>query len=127
MTDSQLERLKDACVIAGEGLQRAAEAFKAAFASFEAVAAAKALGVDLSRRDEYEKNREYEELLRRINELGTPCNLDDLAAMAVEFKDIPPPKKIPRPAKYLGPVNKANYTANRPPRVARSSCRVIKR
>ena len=31
-------------------------------------------------------------------------------------------KKSPRPPKRLGPVNKANYAANRPRRVARSNC-----
>lgn len=35
--------------------------------------------------------------------------------------------EIPRPPKRLGPVNKANYQANRPTRRARSSCRIIKR
>lgn len=38
-----------------------------------------------------------------------------------------PERKIQRPPKRLGPVNKPNYRANRPPRRARSSCRVIKR
>ena len=31
-------------------------------------------------------------------------------------------KKLPRPPKRLGPVNKANYAASRPRRVARSNC-----
>ena len=36
-------------------------------------------------------------------------------------------RKLPRPPRRLGPVNRTNYQANRPPRVARSSCRIIKR
>ena len=46
-----------------------------------------------------------------------------------ELADMPTPirKKLPRPPKRTGPVNKANYTANRPPRVARSTCRKIRR
>ncbi len=49
------------------------------------------------------------------------------AEIAEEMADIPPPRKLPRPPKRTGPVNKANYTANRPPRVARSTCRKIRR
>lgn len=33
-----------------------------------------------------------------------------------------PKRELPRPPRYLGPVNKANYTANRPHRRARSNC-----
>lgn len=41
-----------------------------------------------------------------------------------EISDLPytPKRKLPRPPRYLGPVNKANYTANRPMRRARSNC-----
>lgn len=119
--------LKSVAVIAGESFARVAEAFKAAAVAFEAAEVAKALGVDLSRIWEDEKHREYAELLRRIGELGTTGNFEDLAALAVEPEDIPLPKKTPRPAKYIGPVNKANYTENRPTRRARSSCRVMNR
>lgn len=36
-------------------------------------------------------------------------------------------EEIPRPPKRIEPVNKANYTYNRPQRRARSSCHTIKR
>lgn len=119
MDDLQLERLKSVCVIIAEGFQRAAEAFRAAAAAFEAEAVAEALSVDFGY-----KADEYEELLRRIGELGTVVTLDNLEEAP---EDIPQHRKMPRPPKRTGPVNKANYTANRPPRVARSSCRTIKR
>ena len=48
--------------------------------------------------------------------------LDELAALAVDPVDIAPTRKLPRPPKSMAPVNKANYTANRPARRARSSC-----
>ena len=119
MDDLHLKSLKRACVIMVEGLQRAEEAFRAAAAAFEAEAVDKALSVDLG-----DKADEYEELLRRIGELGTAGTLDNLEEAP---EDIPQPRKTPRPPKRTGPVNKVNYTANRPPRVARSSCRTIKR
>lgn len=77
---------------------------------------------------EADKNRYYEDLIRALNEFGGNISerMQELAEMA---EDLPPitKKKIPRPPKSIGPVNKANYTANRPPRNARSSCRIIKR
>jgi hypothetical protein len=50
-----------------------------------------------------------------------------IAEEADEEMPLLPERKIQRPPKRLGPVNKPNYRANRPPRRARSSCRVIKR
>lgn len=120
MTDSQWEILKKACVIMCEGLKRAMEAFVAAAAAFETSACADALGVDLGRVWEDKWSEGYEELRRRIEEIvGT-------AALADDKEDILPPKKIPRPPRRTGPINKANYTANRPARKARSCCRKIK-
>lgn len=126
MTDSQMERLKDACVIICEGLKREIEAFAAAAAAFETAACADALGVDLGRVWEDKGSEEYEELLRRIKEIGGATTLDDLSLLSDASEDILPPKKIPRPPRRTGPINKANYTANRPARKARSCCRKIK-
>lgn len=46
------------------------------------------------------------------------------AAIAEAVAEVvePPRPEIPRPPKCLGPVNKANHTASRPPKRARSSC-----
>lgn len=70
------------------------------------------------------------DLRKRIEEMHKTYAMgefEDLAELAEEPADIPPPRKLPRPPKKTKPVNKANYTANRPPRVARSRCRTIRR
>lgn len=123
MTDQQIEKLKSACVIIGEGLYRAVEALGYAADAFVREAEAKALGIDLGRTLDDEKDDSYAELARHFDEIRAMQELTDYAE---EAELIPPPKKIPRPAKYIGPVNKANYTANRPPRRARSNCGAIK-
>lgn len=123
MDDLQIERLKSAIVVMGEGLQRAAEALADAATVFAREAAAKALGADLDQQWDEKQDDYYAELARRFDEMRAAA---DPEFYVVEAEPLPPPKKIPRPAKYIGPVNKANYTANRPPRKARSSCRVIK-
>ena len=71
-----------------------------------------------------------EDLRKRIEEMHKTYAMgefEDLAELAEEPADITPPRKLPRPPKRTGPVNRSNFTANRPPRVARSSCRIIKR
>lgn len=47
--------------------------------------------------------------------------MEELAELAVDMPPLPRPK-TPRPPKCLGPVNKTNHIASRPPRRARSSC-----
>lgn len=61
------------------------------------------------------------ELLQAMDFMEAQAQMMELTE---PIDDIPlqPHPKIPRPPKYLGPVNKANYTASRPPRQARSSC-----
>ena len=54
-----------------------------------------------------------QEAARRITEA-----IAEAVTQAVE----PQRPEIPRPPKYLGPVNKANHTASRPPKRARSNC-----
>ncbi len=124
MDDLQIERLKSAIVVMGEGLQRSAEALADAAAAFARGAEAKALGADLDHIWDEKQDDYCAELARHFDEIRAMLELADYAE---EAEPIPPPKKIPRPAKYIGPVNKANYTARRPPRVARSSCRSSKR
>ena len=53
-------------------------------------------------------------------------NLPDLETLQnmldYTYQEVIPKRELPRPPRYLGPVNKANYTANRPMRRARSNC-----
>lgn len=121
--DDLSERLKSACVVIGEAIQIAVEALGAVAAAFGTGDIVEAAGAVC--RIWCDKNDDgCAELARRFDEIRA---MQELADYAEESEPIPPPKKIPRPAKYIGPVNKANYTANRPHRVARSSCRTIKR
>ena len=58
-------------------------------------------------------------LLEAMEEVREQVLLEELA---IDPADIEMPRKMPRPPKKLGPINKENYTARRPPRQARSSC-----
>lgn len=129
MDDRLTERLASACVIIGEGLQSAAEALRSVAAAFETAQVAKALDVDLGRVWKDGERDAMEALRRAMNEMGGDIDKEMLQELAEMAEDMPPiiHKKMPRPPKYLGPVNKTNYTANRPPRQARSSCRSAKR
>lgn len=71
----------------------------------------------------------FADLLQAMREMTGSIDTDKLQELAELAADMPPfiHKKLPRPPKRTGPVNKANYTANRPPRVARSTCRKIRR
>ena len=69
--------------------------------------------------EEDEKVDPMAELLRAMREIQEQLLMEELA---VDPADLEVPRKMPRPPKRLGPVNKANYTASRPPRRARSSC-----
>lgn len=129
MTDSQMERLKDACIIIGESLQGAAEALRSIAAAFEAERVAKAMDVDLGRIWKDVEQDAMDALMRKMNEIGGGIDTELLQEIAEFAEDMPPiiRKKIPRPPKRLGPINKANYSANRPARRARSNCRTMKR
>lgn len=117
MDDLQIERLKQACVIIGEGLQRTVEEFRALAAAFEKEAAVKAMGIDLQAETcGDDKCDTIADLRRRLEEMYALYAKGEFAEMAEVSSDIPPPKKILRPPKRLGPVNKANYAANRPPK-----------
>lgn len=51
-----------------------------------------------------------------------------IETMFNNIEELPPEsKETHRPPKYLGPVTKTNYSYNRPPRRARSSCYIRKR
>ena len=115
MIDEQWEALKDACIIVGQ-----------AAALYETAELLTAM------EDCCEKARDFTRTLQEAAANSDPMrallqameeyNELQLADYAEEPADIDPPRKQLRPPKCLGPVNKANYTANRPARRARSSC-----
>ena len=129
MDDRLTELLARPCVIICESLQGAAEALRSVAVAVETALTARAFGVDLVciwKDGEWDA---MDALRRAMNETGGGIDTETLQEFAEMAEDMPPiiTKKMPRPPKSLGPVNKANYAANRPPRVARSSCRTIKR
>ena len=65
------------------------------------------------------ENIENEELLRQFGE----AQEEWLADIANEQLDVPKRQKLQRPPKCIKPINRANYIANRPQRVARSKLR----
>lgn len=122
--EQTLKKIGSAFLIISDEFTNLSDAFQALNDAMVAMAA----GVE----PEAEKWVEYkydpiEELRRLLGDMDKEKAMAELAELAEEPADIPPPRKLPRPPKKTGPVNKANYTANRPPRVARSSCRIIKR
>jgi hypothetical protein len=123
------DELNRAMVIICDSLQRTAKAAARAARAL-ATATAEAISCAAAQEKEMELYRElqagaetrdpFAELLQAM-EQSLQAELADLAELA---EDAPPlPQTITlRPPKYLGPVNKANHTASRPPRRARSSC-----
>lgn len=69
---------------------------------------------------------EFGKLAESLEELADLADLDE--APPDSPAPVPPQKhqKI-RPPRYIGPANKTAQRARRPPRVARSSCRKIRR
>ena len=126
MDDLQIEELKRACVIISEGFQRVADALGILAAAL-GTAAANAMDIDPQAETwDDDKCDTIADLRRRLEEMYALHAKGEFTEMAEVSADIPPPKKIPRPPKRLGPVNKENYAANRPLRMARSNCRNIK-
>lgn len=120
MNDEQWEELCHACVTVGEHLAKAAEA--AARAMIIAQGCISDILADVC--DSYYEADPRAELLEAIERIKA---LDELVDYADDLDDIIPTKKLPRPPKRIGPVNRANYTANRPQRRARSNCRIYRR
>lgn len=115
MDNEQYEEFLQNCIIVGECLARAAEA--AARAMIIAQGYIADIVADMC--DIYYVVDPREELQQAIERIKAMADMDDLAD---DLDDIIPTKKLPRPPKRLGPVNKANYSHNRPQRRARSSC-----
>ena len=120
MDETQLEKLTRACVIIGQNVASAVEGIKAAMAALQANELAFSCGCESAD----DMRDRLNALLRDFSEAEATGYL---STYADEAEPIPPPKKTPRPPKRTGPINKANYTANRPPRMARSSCNNFKR
>lgn len=124
MDEDSMARLGRVCLIISDEFTKVADAVKA----FNDALAAKAAGIEPEAENwDDDKCDPMAELLSRFEELRAQYLTDEMAEIAEDPAIIPPPRKTPRPPKCTGPVNKANYTARRPPRVARSSCRTIKR
>lgn len=124
MDEQSMEKLGIVCIIVGDEFTRLSDALKA----FNDALVAKAVGVEPEAEKWVDdKCDPIEELRRLLGDMDKENAMAEFAELAEEPADIPPPRKIPRPPKHTGPVNRSNYTANRPPRVARSSCRTIKR
>ena len=119
MNEEQWEELTRACVIVGEHMAKAAEAA----ARVCAMVAANLSDMMEDVCDHYEVDS-MAELLQAIERIKASADMGDLAD---DLDEIIPVKKLPRPPKRIGPVNKVNYTHNRPQRLARSCCRINRR
>ena len=128
MDDLQREKLKDVCVVICEGFGKAAESMKAAVSALaESIAG---LDLEITCILEESPRDPFEDLMLALKAMSGDIDKEKLQEFAELAQDMPPllpSKKIHRPPKCLGQVNRANYTANKPPRRARSNCRIIKR
>lgn len=118
MEKQKIEAIARSVVIVGEAAAQAARRLREALVAFEEATIREAI----CRIEEDENRDPFAELLQVMEEIRERCLLDELAAFAEDPADIETPRKVPRPPKRLGPVNKANFTASRPPKRARSSC-----
>ena len=118
------DRLIISFMMLDEDCEFAIEKIKAAFASI----AEKSLRFGCGPALEDSERDPLAELIRALNAIGGDIDKEKLQELAEFVEDMPPiiQKKIPHPPKYIGPINKANYTANKPPRRARSNCRIFK-
>lgn len=128
-----LEEWTGAVVIISESLQQIAKAAASAARAI-AIVTMEAISYTTAKEKEMELYRElqavadiqdpFAELQQAAEKVAAQDFLAAMEELAELALDMPPyfHQKTPRPPKCLGPVNKANYTANRPPRRARSSC-----
>ena len=128
-----LEKLSGIVVIIGDGAQQIAKAVAAVARVIAAITidAATSCAVREKERELYRQLQAeidardpLAELLQAADGMATQDLLAAMEELAELALDMPPyfRQKTPRPPKCLGPVNKANHTASRPPRRARSSC-----
>lgn len=125
MDGKQMEWISTACIIVGDEFTRLSYAVKA----FNDALVADAAGVEPEAEKWVEDKCNPVAALRRLHEeMYAKHAMGEFAEMAEDpVAILPLPKKLPRPPKCTGPVNKANYTANRPQRMARSNCKNMKR
>lgn len=120
------EELNRALVIIADSAQQIAKA-AASVAHAIAVATMECINHAAATEKEMELYRELQagaDIQDPFAELLQAMEQARLAQLAELVEDITPlqPPQIPRPPKRLGPVNKPNHTASRPPKRARSSC-----
>lgn len=120
MEDQQMEKLQNACIIICMACESAQEAIS------KAMAALSACFSDIYIQYEQLQENLAAACMQEFSTLDEKAIQDFMAEIAQAYQETPPPKKKPRPPKYVGPVNKANYCYNRPPRRARSSCYIRK-
>lgn len=118
MDNPKIEAIARSVVIVGEAAAKAARRLREALVDFEEAALREAI----AEIEEDEKLDPFAALLQAMEEIRERCLVDELAALAEGPADLETPRKILRPPKRTGPVNKANHTMSRPPRRARSSC-----
>lgn len=113
MDEPKIETIARNLVIVAESMAIATRRLRENLEAFEETKLREAI----AQIEEYEILDPFARLLEAMSEIRKQVLLEEFA---VELEDIEAPKKTPRPPKRIGPVNKANYTANRPRRVARS-------
>ena len=118
MDKPKIEAIARNLVMVAESAAMATRRLREALAAYEEAAIREALG----QIEEDEKLDPFAELLAAMEEVRERRLLDELEAFVEDPADLELPRKTPRPPKRLGPVNKANFTASRPPKRARSSC-----
>ena len=115
MNKQRIEDVASAVVMIGDAVAYANRKFGEAMAAFAAATFREAI----TKIEEDEKLDPFAALLEAAREIDKQILTEELAE---EPADLELPRKTPRPPKRLGPVNKANHTASRPPKRARSSC-----
>jgi len=112
VNDEQMEQLRQACVIVGESIAKAVAI----------------VALNLSDMMDYVADHHEIDSIDALRYAIERMNAaDDMGDLADDLDDIIPAPKLPRPPKRIGPVNKANYTHNKPQRRARSNCRSVRR
>lgn len=115
MDNPKIEAIARNLVIVAESAGIAVRRLREALAAFEEATLREAI----TKIEEDEKLDPFARLLEAMSEIEKQVLMEELAVDPADFEA---PKKILRPPKQLGPVNKANHTASRPPKRARSSC-----
>lgn len=115
MDKQRIDAIANALVIVSETAAFAARKFGEAMAAFTEATLREAI----FQIEEDENCDPFATLREAMREIEKQALIGELAE---DPADLELPRKTPRPPKRLGPVNKANFTASRPPKRARSSC-----